>query len=48
MSDHFPAEIYIGGPIPRALLDELIGVIVAEGVSLEDYGSPCATEVSLR
>ena len=48
MSDHFPAEIHIGGPIPRALLDELIGVIVADGASLEDYGSPCATEESLR
>jgi len=48
MSDHFPAEIYIGGPIPRALLDELICVIVAEGVSLEDYGAPCATEEDLR
>jgi len=48
MSDHFPAEIYIGGPIPRALLEELIGVIVADGASLEDYGAPCATEESLR
>jgi hypothetical protein len=48
MSDHFPAEIHIGGPFPRALLDELIGVIAAEGTSLEDYGSPCATEESLR
>ena len=48
MSDHFPAEIHIGGPIPRASLEELVGVIVADGASLEDYGSPCATEESLR
>ncbi|HUT59472.1 MAG TPA: hypothetical protein VNA25_16605 [Phycisphaerae bacterium] len=48
MSDHFPAEIYIGGPIPRVLLEELVGVIVADGASLEDYGAPCATEEDLR
>ena len=48
MSDHFPAELHIGGPIPRAVLKELIGVIVAEGASLEDYGQPCTTEESLR
>jgi len=48
MSDHFPAELHIGGPMPRALLEELIGVIVAEGASLEDYSAPCATEEALR
>lgn len=35
MSDHFPGEITIGGRIPRRLLDELAGMIAAEGVSLD-------------
>jgi len=35
MSDRFPAEISIGGRIPRRLLDELAGMIAAEGVSLD-------------
>ena len=35
MSDHFPAEITIGGSIPRRLLDELAGMVASEGVSLD-------------
>ena len=35
MSDRFPAEITIGGSIPRRLLDELAGMIASEGVSLD-------------
>jgi hypothetical protein len=35
MSDRFPAEITIGGNIPRRLLDELAGMIASEGVSLD-------------
>jgi len=35
MSDSFPAEITIGGSIPRRLLDELAGMIASEGVSID-------------
>lgn len=35
MSDRFPAEITIGGDIPRRLLNELAGMIASEGVSLD-------------
>ena len=35
MSDYFPGEITLGGSIPRRLLDELAGVVVAHGVSLD-------------
>ena len=35
MSDHFPAEITIGGSIPRRLLDKLAGMIASEGVSID-------------
>ena len=35
MSDRFPAEITIGGNIPRRLLDELAGMIASEVVSLD-------------
>jgi len=39
MSDHFPAEITIGGNVPRRLLDDLASVIASEGVSLDwQYG----------
>jgi hypothetical protein len=38
MSDYFPAEIHIGGPVPRAALDGLIEAIEAQGGSLSDYG----------
>ncbi len=35
MSDRFPAEITIGGNIPRRLLDKLAGMIASEGVSID-------------
>ena len=35
MSDRFPAEITMGGSIPRRLLDELAGMIASEGISLD-------------
>jgi len=35
MSDRFPAEITIGGNIPRRLLEELAGMVASEGVSLD-------------
>jgi hypothetical protein len=38
MSDYFPAEIHIGGPVPRAALDGLIEAMMAQGGSLSDYG----------
>lgn len=47
MADYFPAEIHIGGPIPRAALDDLIEAILAEGVSLHDYGGPGPTREEL-
>ena len=48
MSDHFPGEIRIGGPIPQIVLTELIRVVVDEGVSLEGYGGPDADAEDLR
>jgi hypothetical protein len=40
MSDHFPGEIRIGGPIPRVVLKKLVRAVAAEGASLEGYGGP--------
>ena len=48
MSDYFPAEIRIGGPVSRNRLGELTRVIVEEGVSLEGYGGPDATQDALQ
>lgn len=48
MTDRFPAEIHIGGPTPRHLAMQLIEVIVAEGVSLDEYGGPIADAESTR
>jgi len=48
MSEYFPAEIHIGGPISRAALPDLFRAICAEGVSLKDYDGPQATEESLE
>jgi len=47
MADYFPGEIHIGGPIPRRLLNRLIAAIVAEGVSLDNYGDRPAIQESL-
>lgn len=48
MADYFPGEIRIGGPIPRAVLPELIRAILAAGPSLGDYGRARATQESLE
>lgn len=48
MSDRYPAEIHIGGPIPRTLLDELVKEIVATGASLDDYGGRIVTNESVQ
>jgi len=48
MSDYYPAEISIGGPIHRRILGRLIKKIVAEGASLHGYGEPAATKEALR
>ena len=48
MSDHYPAEIRIGGPLPRAILPKLIRTTVGEGVSAEGYGGPDADSEDLR
>ena len=47
MSDYYPAEIRIGGPIPQIILTELIRAIVDEAVSLDGYGGPDVTEEAL-
>ena len=48
MSDRYPAEIHIGGAIPRTLLDELIRKVVETGASLNGYDDGCATEDEIR
>ena len=48
MADHFPGEIHIGGPIPRAVLQKLIRAAVDEGVSVEGYGGPDADAEALQ
>jgi len=48
MAEHFAAEIHIGGPIPKAVLDELVATIVSEGASLEGYCEARATEEPVR
>ena len=44
MSDCFPAEIHIGGPIPRKILPQLIRKIVETGASLGEYDGPAASQ----
>lgn len=39
MSDHYPGEIVIGGPIPRRLLNKLAGMIAHEGVGIDWQGA---------
>ena len=48
MADYYPAEIHIGGPIPRVVLDELIKEVVATGTSLEGYDERSVTDKSIR
>lgn len=48
MTDRFPAEMHIGGPIPRHLVMQFIKAIAAEGVSLDHYGGPLADVESTR
>jgi len=48
MADHFPAEIHIGGPIPRDILDELVKEIVATEASLKGYSEDTVTDESAR
>ena len=45
MSDHFPCEITIGGPIPRRLLAELAERIASEGVGVDWQHALDAAEV---
>ena len=47
MSDRFPAEIHIGGPMPKAALDGLIQAMMTEGGSLVDYGGAEPTRDAL-
>ena len=48
MSDRYPAEIHIGGPIPRTLLDKLIQKVIEAGASLNGYDDGCATKDEIR
>ena len=48
MSDRYPAEIHIGGTIPRTLLEELIRKVTETGGSLNGYDDSCATEDEVR
>ena len=48
MADYYPAEIHIGGPIARAVLDELVKQIIATGASLDGYGQHTVTDASIR
>ena len=48
MSDRYPAEIHIGGPVPRTLLDDLVRKIAETGASLNGYDDGCATEDEVR
>ena len=47
MADRYPAEIHIGGPIPRTVLDELVEQIVVTGASLDGYGENTVTDASI-
>ena len=48
MSDRYPAEIQIGGPIPRTILVELVKEIVATGASHGDYSGGIVTQESVQ
>ena len=47
MSDRFPAEIHIGGPMSKVALDGLIQAMMTEGGSLVDYGGAEPTRDAL-
>ena len=44
MSDYYPGEIHIGGPVPKTAIKELIEQIVATGASLDGYCGDIVTE----
>ena len=48
MSDRYPAEIHIGGSIPRTLLDQMFQKVIETGASLAGYDDGCATEDEVR
>ena len=48
MSDYFPAEIHIGGPIRLRHVDDLITEMAQQNLSLHGYGNPAATKATLR
>ena len=48
MSDRYPAEIHIGGPIRRTLLDELVHKVMETGASLNGYDEGIASEDEIR
>ena len=48
MADHYPAEIHIGGPIKRIVIDELVKQIIATGASLNGYCENSVTDESAR
>ena len=48
MSDRYPAQIHIGGPIPRTLLEELVRKIAETGASLNGYDDGYAGEDEIR
>ena len=48
MSDRYPAEIHIGGPVPRTLLDDLVRKIAETGGSLSGYDEGGAAEDEIR
>jgi len=48
MSDYFPADIHIGGPIPWRIVDELIQAVLAEGASPTGFGEENANEAAVR
>ena len=48
MSDRYPAEIHIGGPIPRTLFDTLVRKIMETGAFLNGYDDGTATEDKIR
>ena len=48
MSDRYPAEIHIGGAIPRTLMDTLVRKIMETGASLNGYDDGDATEDEIR